>query len=245
MTEGLSIRVADCSTDQQLAHALDRIDVLGAAQITNFSAQKEWWHALGLRLGSVVVPQYQGESVRHIRPDPAMESYAVSANNTKELAPHTENFEFPGLPPRFIALLCRRAALSGGDTLIYDSRDLLEYLGDDVVDELIAARYEWRSPASLASEGVQLGAQHAAIEPTRQGYVVRFSAREMYPLPDATAASLRLLETFRGAGLVRFAEHRIPVSLSRGDLLIWDNWRMIHSRTAFVGERHLERVMFL
>lgn len=229
--------------EQYLSAAVDLVCTVGATHIRHFDAADEWWHDLIPHLGATV-PQYQGEVVRHVRPDPAMEAYAVSANNTKELAPHTENFEFDGRPPRYVALYCRIAAGQGGATLLYDSDELLEHLGPATAAALEDALFEWRSPASLASEGIQVGAQHPPVEPTESRPIVRFSAREMYPGARADSRTLELLDRYRSVGITRFAERCTPVRLAAGDLLVWDNWRMIHSRNAFSGARHLERVMF-
>src|SRR5690242_1772939 len=62
-------------------------------------------HAHALRAFGPPVPQYQGELVRDIRPQPGLDD-TVSALNTGKVWPHTEWYEFPGLPPRYVALWC-------------------------------------------------------------------------------------------------------------------------------------------
>lgn len=241
-----SVTVETSTNDPRTRAAIARklVAETGSAFIPRFAADSAWSSLLGEWFGEAV-PQYQGELVRAVRPDPAMERFAISASNTKELAPHTENFEYPGPPPRYIALYCRQAAEAGGETTLYDSTDLLEHLGVDIVKQLRTTSFEWRSPGSLASEGVQVSARHAAVDECAGARLVRFSAREMYPLSDATAGADGLLKTYRAAGLDRFAAQHLPVLLQPTDVLVWDNWRQIHSRNSFTGaNRHLERVMF-
>ncbi len=48
----------------------------------------------------------------------------------------------------------------------------------------------------------------------------------------------------RFAKLVRDERHQYRFRLEAGDFLIYDNWRMLHARTAFTGARWLRRVYF-
>src|SRR5262245_54403600 len=77
------------------------------------------------RLGPLV-PQYDGELVRDVRPAAGIGADVVAANGTTELYPHTEWYEFPGVPPRYIALWCVHAHEgAGGETTLADGYRLL------------------------------------------------------------------------------------------------------------------------
>src|SRR5437016_4825283 len=61
--------------------------------------------------------QYNGELVREVKPEPDIGNDVYSASNMRELTPHTESYEFEGLPPRYVALWCVRPAEGpGGET---------------------------------------------------------------------------------------------------------------------------------
>src|SRR5262249_40878100 len=74
-----------------------------------------------------LVPQYGGALVRDVKPDPAVSNTVVSSANMAELTPHTEWYEFPGLPPRYVALWCVNPAEGpGGETTLVDRDRLLD-----------------------------------------------------------------------------------------------------------------------
>lgn len=74
------------------------------------------------RLGAPAA-QFDGAVVREVRPEPTVDNSVFSASNTRELMPHTEWFEYPGNPPRYVALWCvRQTAGPGGETTLADAR---------------------------------------------------------------------------------------------------------------------------
>ena len=131
-----------------------------------------------LRLGEYV-PQYQGQLVRDVKPDRAMEQAEVSANNMKALSPHTECFEYSGLPPRCIALWCVRPAMSpGGETLADGHAFLAEFSQHDI--RLMHSQVSNSSPRSLSLTGISMSARHPILSDERDGLLMRYSSREMY-----------------------------------------------------------------
>lgn len=199
-----------------------------------------------LSLLGTPLPQYQGELIRDIRPDPAMEEFEVSALNTKPLVAHTEHFEFTGLPPRYVALWAVEPARGpGGETTIADGYELLSTFSQQEQAIMTTREFEWRSPASLTAEGVREAAYHPIAEHTPWGVVVRFSGREMRcRAPGGGYADDPLLIEYRDRGLRFFELSCHPIKIARNSLLVWDNWRMLHSRTGFSdSRRHLRRVM--
>src|SRR6266545_5618186 len=97
----------------------------GHAYIRSLPADFDYLKELA-RLGPPV-PQYNGALVRDVKPDSAISNDVVSAANMAELTPHTEWYEFPGLPPRYVALWCiRPAAGQGGETTLADGYVMLD-----------------------------------------------------------------------------------------------------------------------
>jgi hypothetical protein len=64
------------------------------------------------RLGDFV-PQYTGVLVGDVTPEPGMEEF-YHAGNTKPLYPHSEGYDFEGLPPRYLALWCETPNTGAG-----------------------------------------------------------------------------------------------------------------------------------
>ncbi len=120
------------------------------------------------RLGPLV-PQYGGALVRDVKPDPAVSNTIVSSANMAELTPHTEWHEFPGPPPRYVALWCVHPARGpGGETTLADGYRLLEDYTLPERERLTLDIRQWRSRPTLAREGVQQVAYHPIIEVHRR-----------------------------------------------------------------------------
>jgi hypothetical protein len=103
--------------------------------------------------------------------------------------------------------------------------------------------YEWRSPASLKLEGIAMSARHPILEERPEALLIRYSSREMYPVGPAGDQD-GLCTRYVQGGIRFFDRTRMEISIERNAMLIWDNWRMIHSRNAFTDpRRHLRRVL--
>jgi hypothetical protein len=71
-------------------------------------------HVMEMRHFGEPVLQYNGALIRDVKPAPDIGNDVYSASNTRELTPHTESYEFEGLPPRYVALWCVRPAEGPG-----------------------------------------------------------------------------------------------------------------------------------
>lgn len=189
------------------------------------------------RLGRLV-SQYGDVLVRDVRPDPSVSNTVVSSSNMAELTPHTEWYEFPGPPPRYVALWCVQPAHGpGGETTLADGYLMLDQYTLGERERLMLDIREWRSRPTLAREGVREVAYHPILELRDSTVVLRFSTLDM--LAD-DALSRRWVER----GRAFFEANKLPIRIEQGALLVWDNWRMLHARNAFSDpHRHLRRVL--
>ncbi len=218
------------------ASVRERLDAHGYVYLTGLPGGFDYPGGLS-RLGPLV-PQYGGDLVRDVRPDPAVPDTMVSSANMGGLTPHTEWYEFPGLPPRYVALWCVHAAEGrGGETTLADGYALLERYSTAERERLARDVRRWRSRPALAREGVRQAACHAILEMHAGVQVLRFSTLDMVADDDLAMAWV-------ASGRKFFDTARIPVRIKRGDVLVWDNWRMLHARNAFTdSRRHLRRVL--
>lgn len=225
----------------QLDHEVrSRLDRLGYAylSVSPDSVSPDFDHVgFARRLGDPL-PQYDGELIWEVRPDPALED-VYDSRNSRALVPHTEGYELPGTPPRYVALWCVRAAMGGGgETLIADGRPFLGRLSPEVRAGLATRRFRWRSSDGLHRQGIEFSAEHPALETRPEGTVMRFSENNVGSDDDG------LLEHYLTQGRAWFDESRVAVGMAEGEMLIWDNWRMLHSRRAFGdARRHLRRMV--
>lgn len=208
----------------------------GYAYVSDLPEGFDYTEALA-RLGPLV-PQYGGALVRDVNPDPTISNDVKSSANMAELTPHTEWYEFPGLPPRYVALWCVRPAEGpGGETTLVDGYAMLNRFTNTELGELTTTIREWRSRPTLAHEGVNQVAYHPIIETHGGQAVLRFSTLDLLAADD-------LSRRYIAAGSEFFEATKSAIKIEKGAILMWDNWRMIHGRNAFSDpNRHLRRVL--
>ncbi|MFJ7771006.1 TauD/TfdA family dioxygenase [Streptomyces sp. NPDC097107] len=183
------------------------------------------------------VPNYTGAVVGDVRPEPGMDD-VYHAGNTRPLTPHTEGYDFAVLPPRYIALWCvTPASGAGGETTLCDTRPWVQALPDEERKRLLDHTHDWKTTEGVQRLGLDLKTRHPILEEHEKGLIVRFSCNNLLREDDDPAADLQ--ERWKRA----FEAEHIAVTYQRNDMLVWDNWRLLHARNAFTDRsRHLRRI---
>lgn len=164
--------------------------------------------------------------------------YTTSAVNLHTDQPFLER------PPRYQLLHCMQQAPEGGENVVVDAKAAAEYLR-----EVDAQAYELLSTVPVPFDRRQKAFRSLVTAPilgsSEEGFRIRYSYFTMapYKVPFGVMAPwYRAYDTF--ARLVRDPRHGYPILLEKGDFLLYDNWRMLHARTAFRGARWLRGVYF-
>jgi alpha-ketoglutarate-dependent taurine dioxygenase len=188
------------------------------------------------KLGSFV-PNYSGAFIGDVRPEPGMDD-VYHAGNTRALTPHTEGYDFTTIPPRYIALWCVTPCQgAGGETTLADTAQWLTQLTAAQRELMRTRTYEWKTTEGIQRLGLDLHTKHPMLEENEQGTIVRFSCNNLIRDEDDPITEVQ------AHGKAFFESQHVAIEYERADMLVWDNWRMLHSRNAFtdVG-RHLRRV---
>ena len=166
------------------------------------------------------------------------------ANTSLALGGHTDNpYRTP--VPTLQLLHCLTSSVAGGvNTLVdgYRVADELRQLDCTSFDLLSSTPLRFR----YADEGAELETWAPVIECDARGSVsvVRFNARSALPSPTPAgevSAWYRAYAAF--AHLIREPRFVVEVSLQPGDLMLFDNRRVLHGRSGYdprVGARHLQ-----
>ncbi|MEV8634459.1 TauD/TfdA family dioxygenase [Streptosporangium sp. NPDC051023] len=188
------------------------------------------------RLGRFV-PNYTGAVVGDVRPEPGMDD-VYHAGNTRPLTPHTEGYDFAVLPPRYIALWCVTPASGpGGETTLADTRPWVAALTAEERERLESAEYDWKTTEGVQRLGLDLKTRHPILEENEQGLIVRFSCNNL--LRDDDDPVVDLQHRWETA----FGDEHMAIEYRENDMLVWDNWRLLHARNAFSDRsRHLRRI---
>lgn len=198
----------------------------------------EFDHVAFLKELGDFVPTPTGTIVGDLKPEPDMDD-TYHAQNRRSLVPHSEGYEYRGLPPRYMSLWCVTPAVgAGGETTMLDGYQILGQLTDSERQHFHETVYSWKSTDGLARRGVHHWVEHPVLEETEDGLVFRFSYNNLV-VPDGDELARRLLEE----GKSLYERSHVAVTYEPRDMIVWDNWRMVHSRNAFDDPgRHLKRV---
>jgi alpha-ketoglutarate-dependent taurine dioxygenase len=185
-----------------------------------------------------LLPQYDGRTLWSIKADPKFDDTYHSLN-TKALFPHTECYEFAGLPPRYLALWCvTPAGCGGGLTTLFDAWAYFQGLPPAVREKLTGRQFRFRSSTGIQKSGLERSALHPFWETAPLGNpLVRFSANnvDFEDQDDVRDAAQGMVK--------KFDENCWSFRWSPGAFLIWDNHRVVHSRTKYTDRaRELRRV---
>lgn len=156
---------------------------------------------------------------------------------------HTDQ-PFLETPPRLQLLQCIRPAETGGESYLVDALSAARHLKS--VD---AAAYELLTTTPVRFHRKQKGFEKILESPLLSGdgesFQVRWSYFTLAPyrLPfERMEAWYRAHDRF--ARLVRDRRNQYRFGLAAGDFVLYDNYRMMHARTAFRGARWLRGIYF-
>ncbi len=145
---------------------------------------------------------------------------------------HTDGTYMHLLPPDLIALCCIRPAHDGGDTLLVDGHAIIEALAPPARAALSRLHHfdtDGQVPGTATLRRPIVGGDRAT---RRLHYLRRYiesgHAAARAPLDAASVAAMDQLDA-----LAARPEWRTRLRLRGGDLLLVDNHRMLHGRTAF------------
>ena len=152
---------------------------------------------------------------------------------------HTDN-PYREPVPGFQALHVLVAAPDGGESLFADGFAIAEHLRreDPQAFEILA-----RTPVPFAyrSRNAALTAERPLIQLSCRGEVtaVHYNNRSIQPLPLAAEAAERYYGAYRRfALLLREPRFMLRLMMRSGDLVVFDNQRILHGRTGFASAPH-------
>ncbi len=175
-----------------------------------------------------------------VRPDPAN-----LADSALALLPHTDN-PYRATPPDLQALHALAAAPDGGETWLVDGLAVIEHLRITSPEALallgeVPVRFTWRD----ADWHLEASAPAIALAPDGTLRRLRVNSRSFdRPLePDPARRAAWWAAWERLEACVADPAFACTFALDAGEMVLMDNRRVLHGRTAFAGkagERHLQ-----
>ncbi len=152
---------------------------------------------------------------------------------------HTDN-PYRDPVPGFQALHVLIASPDGGESLFADGFALAEHLrATDPHSFALLSRTP--VPFHYRSQNAELSAERPLIELTCRGEVsaVHYNSRSIAPLRLGARETAAFYAAYRRfAALLREARFQLKLRLPEGEIVVFDNQRVLHGRTAFSSARH-------
>jgi alpha-ketoglutarate-dependent taurine dioxygenase len=152
---------------------------------------------------------------------------------------HTDN-PYREPVPGFQALHALRTSPDGGDSLFADGCALAQHLRR-TAPEAFARLTSTAVPFHYRAANAELYAERPLIQLDANAAVtaVHYNNRSIAPLALPAAAIPAFYAAYRGfAALLREPRFQLRLKLAPGDLVVFDNQRTLHGRTAFTSARH-------
>ena len=232
------------SEEERLA-LVERIHRDGVALLSGVGPSREAFEEAAALIGSIRSYSYEAISDIFVEPeapiaptDPLAQRLAYSG---AALSLHVDE-SFRGTQPGLVLFQCVEADTEGGgESVLVDGFRLSELLEDRMPDAFevlsrIATTFRRRH------EGFDYYTQTPVFTLDASGAVVRFCWAEKSAAP--IRAPEHLIESIYAARralleLIHDDSLQARIALRPGDLLIADNYRVMHGRTAYRGRRHL------
>jgi gamma-butyrobetaine dioxygenase len=161
------------------------------------------------------------------------------AYSDRGLGLHTDN-PYREPVPGFQALHALLASREGGDSLFADGFALAEHLRANDAGAFRQLTHNM-VPFLYRSQGAELYAERPLIQLSCRGTVsaVHYNSRSIAPLPPAAREAKAFYAAYRRfATLLRDPRYQLRCKLNDGDLVVFDNQRILHGRTGFSSAQY-------
>lgn len=221
--------------DEALREWLRDLAMWGVGRLRGFDGSHEQADALARRIG------YARSTIFGALWDLAsdIDSHDDTAYTQSFLAPHTDgtySHDAPGLQ----MFCCTDRTGTGGESVVVDGLAIAEDLRHDH-PEAHRLLTEIDVPAHYIESGVELRASRPAIIDDPITGRFRQISLNNYDRSPMLLDAERMAAFYDAYGLLqRMADDRsrwLAIRLEAGDVLINDNWRVLHGRLAYTGER--------
>lgn len=202
--------------------------------------------ALARRFGRAVSQNAEGELIGHVVDASASDQTPRHFRSSLELRPHTDN-------AAVVLLACWNSARSGGETLLTSALAIHDQIRSERPDllSLLYRGFHCHRRGEQASEEEAVTPYRVPVFWSQNGISCRYQRALIAaghhelarPLSSAELDSLDLFDR-----LASTAENCLRFALERGDVLVLNNYTVLHARTRFTEHpeptrrRHLLRV---
>lgn len=207
------------------------------------SSPDDWMNFIQKLTQCKIMPQDEGELIYNVKSTPGYEQLS-NGKSQNGLRPHTEA-SYRDIPPQYIVLRCvQPSSCGGGYTTLVDGYDFLDHLTEEVKHRLSHEDHRFMSnQGRLETFAPILQFSDSNIPMLRFNYNALNYGEHSPNVSKSNHQGDPFLPNFCQNVLSFFESQKISVCLQKGEMLILDNYRMLHSRTSFADpNRHLQNI---
>jgi len=218
----------------------------GWVLLPKLPANCDWKDVVPSLTQALLMPQDAGEIVYNVKSVWGNENLSDSKSQNA-LRPHTEASYLP-VPPEYLAIYgVLPSACGGGHTTLADGCEFLKTLTEREQNKLMRYRCEF-----VSKDGKSKFVAPILEMLPHNRIMFRFSYNILvysHPSPELDAhpvAKDPFLRDICDRCIEFFEDFHEAIRIEKGSLLVFDNYRMLHSRTAYSDpSRHLQRIWLL
>ncbi|QEA38242.1 DUF971 domain-containing protein [Pistricoccus aurantiacus] len=231
---------AALESDARLLEMLEDLHRYGFVRVRGVPTEEDGMQALIDRIGPLRRTNWGG--IADVKSVP--QAYDLTMTQ-RGLEPHTDN-PYRDPIPGYIWLHCLTNAAEGGDSTLVDGFKAAQRLREEAPEDY-ACLTRLATEFFYTDQTTRLAGEGPLIELDSQGRLhrVRFSNRtERIPAHDPEVLERYYAARQRFYELITSDELTVHLKLDPGEMLIMDNYRLFHGRTAFQlegGVRHLRQ----
>ena len=219
-----SVRQIRESDWDELLATINRFGCVHIRQTSETTGPVESLRQLGARFGAPIFHKLSDQlGIHPIRYIPGYPEYANA--NVEDLDLHTDG-SFEKTPPSFMLMYCERPAEEGGDSKLASGDRLFHHLRTELPEYLSVLS----KPAVFTITRDDRRAQQSVFTTVEGRVRIAYrSGKDSRLEIDPEAA-----DAFRYVGAwLRHPSNYVTFRLGPGDILVFDNTRMLHGRSAF------------
>lgn len=222
------------STDDSLREWLDAVATFGFGTVQNMPPDESSAERLARRIG------YPRETIFGgvWKLSSELEDHSDTAYSQTFLEPHSDgtySHDAPGLQ----MFCCIERTGTGGESTLVDGFAIAEQLRRQD-PKAFATLTTTIVPGHYIETGVHLRAERPAIRLDQHGNVAQISFNN-YDRAPMKLPNVEMTEFYRAYGelhkRINDRDNWVRIRLNSGDVLLFDNWRLLHGRMEYTGKR--------
>ena len=227
--------------ESALYDLLQAVRTVGLARLCGLPTEENTVERVALRIGPVRESHFERVFNVLSRPDADSNAYTSHA-----LPAHTD-MPTRETPHGLQLLHCLVSDAEGGMSVMMDGFRIAEDMREQYPEEFAnLATMKWTYANRAGDSDYRWTAPHVAVDDYGRVCDIRFASFSRAPLRvpfEQVGPSYRALRRF--LAMTYSDEYRLVFPFSPGDLIVFDNRRILHGRTAFdprTGDRHLQGI---